>query len=47
MSNAFSEADWKRWTYMFEEEGFELYESTTKDYVTKDIVTNEWTCSGC
>jgi hypothetical protein len=37
MSNAFAEADWKRWAYMFEEGGFEIYESTTKEYATKDI----------
>ena len=37
MSNAFAEADWKRWAYMFEEGGFEIYESTTKEYVTRDI----------
>ena len=37
MSNAFAESDWKRWAYMFEEGGFEIYESTTKEYVTKDV----------
>ena len=37
MSNAFAEADWKRWVYMFDEGGFEIYESTTKEYVTKDV----------
>ena len=37
MSNAFAEADWKRWAYMFEEGGFEFYESATKEYVTRDI----------
>ena len=26
MSNAFSDSDWERWTYMFEEGGFEIYE---------------------
>ena len=37
MSNPFAEADWKRWVYMFEEGGFEIYESAIKEYVTRDI----------
>ena len=37
MSNSFAEADWKRWAYMFEEGGFEIYESAIKEYVTRDI----------
>ena len=37
MSNAFAEADWKRWAYMFEKRGFEIYESIIKEYVTKDV----------
>ena len=37
MSHAFSNSDWARWAYMFEEGGFEIYESTTKEYVIKDV----------
>lgn len=35
--NAFGEGDWERWSYMFEEGGFEIYESTIKEYAAKDI----------
>ena len=31
MSNEFTEADWNRWAYLFEEGGFEIYENITRD----------------
>lgn len=35
--NVITEHDWDRWAFMFEDGGFEIYESTTKEYVVKDI----------
>ena len=36
VTNAFAELNWKRWGYMFEEGGFEIYEDTPRKHVTKD-----------
>ena len=37
ITNTIKDADWLRWAFMFEEQGFEIYESTTKEYAVKDI----------
>ena len=37
MHDVIIQHDWERWTFMFENGGFEIYESTIKTYVIKEI----------
>lgn len=37
VSDVIKDSDWDVWASMFEDYGFEIYESTTKDFVAKEI----------